>query len=211
MTLWWWLLPISAIPVCFLVGRYVHSATQRQWAHALSGLGLAEADRVRDLATSERALIRATYSDAVTATDPREMRHLLDAAYDYVSGVTSGRIARLAHMARLARMASAISPVPPMLPGHFRLTELRSLTALSTLAHHILVGSAERFRLQVSMASLGFRIVVRVLRLSTSTGELGRWEEALDDWCTLDEVHVEAFRAIVLSLEAEALKARQAS
>lgn len=202
---WMWLLPLSAVLVCITIGFYSHALTQRQWGRALTS-GQDEVAHLRAMAASELSLARATYSDAGAATSPVEVARLLDLAFEYVSGLTDGRLARLAHMAQLARTAAAIAPVTPLLPRDYNLGQIRTVAALSLVAHHILVSSGERFRLHVSTLSLGFKLARRTLRKAPA----GPWEAGLDDWATLDEAHIEAFRLVVLTLEAEAARAREA-
>jgi len=87
--------------------------------------------------------------------------------------------------------------------------ELRASASAAGLAHRLLVGAEERFRLWLLFLGLGVRIVLRGGRRSAEAAAACRrarpWEafaDGMDDFDSLDSSHLTAFEALVASLSA---------
>jgi hypothetical protein len=129
-----------------------------------------------------------------------------------IEHATSDRLRQLAGMALLTRLMFALAPVRPLRPSEFEIGRLSAVARLAWLAHHFLVGAAERLRLRLVVLRYGFRLIARLMRRSRNRLTTGHpmaeatWRELRtirDDYGTLSKETLESFRAILLGIGAE--------
>ena len=108
-----------------------------------------------------------------------------------------------------ARMVRAIEPLPAPAAAPFKGPELRAAASVAGLAHRLLVGTQERFKLWLLFLGLGVGIVLRAGRRSAEAASLSPQPEhfdafarGVDDFEALDASHLTAFEALVASLSA---------
>jgi len=205
---------VGLLAVCLAMSRYVHSARVRDWRWILTPPAEDAINAVAFEAEADATLASDAYGSAKRARnrgDGQEAARFLRLAFSVIEGSTPNKLSRLKHMAKCTKMALAILPLPAIQPRAFRLGRVSGVAGLAKLAHYILVSSAERFTLRLQVLMVGFRLVSRALRSSTETAcgnptATQAWkafESGLSDWTTLDREHVEAFRALMMSLAAE--------
>lgn len=119
-------------------------------------------------------------------------------------------------MIGLSRVVSAMLPARSLRASAFRLRRLATLAGLSRVVHHLLVTTAERFRLRARVLIHGFRIVVRGFRRDTSRAahDESRWR-SIDvlrtDFRVLNAEALESYHVLLLSLDRdEALRTEHA-
>jgi hypothetical protein len=107
-------------------------------------------------------------------------------------------------------MVSAMAPIQPLRPKDFRLGELVSLAYLNRFLHHLLVTTAERFRLRVFILVRAFGTAVRLLsgsnrrlKAQRPREEWARSSAIRQDIETLSAETLESFRTLVMSAGAK--------
>lgn len=151
-------------------------------------------------------MLRDGYLAALQATREEALR-LLDLSVCVIEEATADRVARLRALARCARMLSSVLPLPPLVPGRFRLSGVRSLTAAARLIHFVLTGSTARMQLRVAVLSAAFQLVRRGASTAARTARRSggrihagdRLKAVIGDFGGLDLEHVESVRAVLAS------------
>ena len=192
--------------VCIAYGRYQHAAVLRDWEMLLTAAGQQAILRVQERMRLDALMVNHSYdraSSAFSGDDVQETKRLLAAAASVLTGGTKDRVVRLRGMIVCARMASAILPMEPLPPLQFKLWRIRSLAALATAAHHFLVAPIERFALRAYLTIWGLKAALAVAGGAAARADLAAFYEARLDWGTLDEAHLDSFRALLSSLAAE--------
>jgi hypothetical protein len=197
-------------------GRYHQDQILRDWEMVLTPRAQRKLDTWSARARGERELSRFSFQEAQAAWkrgDRDDALRCLDVGLMLVETSSPDWITFLRGMAVLSRMATAIAPVPPLRPRRFRLRRLEGLAALGALAHHLLVTTAERFRLRAYLLQHGFGIAGRFMRAARARLQRPRPRAAEEwtgirrarlDFSTLSDESVETFRVLLLSLSAEA-------
>lgn len=196
-----------------LVGRYNTQLVLRGWEALLSPAALRALKRLEEQVETDSLLAERAHGKALRARGERrlaEASRLVALAAAVVSDAVPERLQRLRGMAVCCRMASALLPPPPLLPRAFALREIASLAGLSAFLHQFLVATHERFRLRVWTLGACYLVVRHVATASASrigpqtpatSSPWDSFESALHDFTTLDREHVEAFKALLLSLQ----------
>lgn len=213
----WVLEAIGFLCLVVVIGqaaRYRHERMVRRWELLLSpGLRTAiqrlELGASVDAAMADGALRRALR--AQRELQLAEATRLLDLSFSAIEEATPDRLKRLRAAAVLIRMAAAIVPVRPLRMREYKLREVIALVGVGAALHHVLVSALERFLLRVQVIGIGFRLTFRALAGSRNKAWAAPaaerpWDEyrrALGDWKALDREHVETFKALAQSLEAE--------
>ena len=205
---------LCLIVVIGQVARYRHERRIRSWElllsprlrNAVQNLELGVAVDAARAGDALRAALRAQRQ-----RDLAEATRLLDLSFSAIEEATPDRLKRLRAAAILIRMAAAIVPVRPLRMREYKLREVIALVGVGAALHHVLVSALERFLLRVEVIGIGFRLTFRVLagsRIRASAAPQGGrpWEDygrALSDWKALDREHLETFKALAQSLDAE--------
>lgn len=210
----WWIFAMAFLGLV-VAGGYVATRRQtsmvRAWHELLTpagrqALGSLELQVLADGASADHA-----YAGAVKARDrqePEEALRLLGLAYQVVEEATPDRLKRLRGLAVCIRMASAIVPVKPIQARKFHIWQIATTVGLGSALHHLLLTRLERFVLRVQVLGVGFKIAMRVLAGATwsayqkpeARAPWNTFQKALADWKTLDQEHLDTFRAMVVSL-----------
>jgi hypothetical protein len=182
-----------------LVGRYNTQLVLRGWEALLSPAALRALKRLEEQVETDSLLAERAHGKALRARGERrlaEASRLVALAAAVVSDAVPERLQRL--------------PPPPLLPRAFALREIASLAGLSAFLHQFLVATHERFRLRVWTLGACYLVVRHVATASASrigpqtpatSSPWDSFESALHDFTTLDREHVEAFKALLLSLQ----------
>jgi hypothetical protein len=217
----WIALAVGFAVVVAQAARYRHERTLTRWNGLLS----------REMRTAVKALEMEMQVDAAMADDSlRDALHarerqehfeairLLELSCNAIEDATPDRLKRLRAMGVLIRMAVALSPVRPLRMRDYHLRELIAVVGAASALHHVLVTALERFLLRVQVLGVGFRLALRVMVVARNRATDGPaaprpwvdYERALADWKTLDREHLETFRALARSLDAEPAAERAA-
>jgi hypothetical protein len=204
---------VGCVLLCYCLGRYNRNLTLQRWHFVLNAPERQAIESLRQRMTVDTALAR----QALEAADRTRQGSggpdavtVLRVALSILEDAGADRLTRLRAMGVYSRMVRAIRPLPPPSAVPFRGTELRLTASIAGLAHRLLVGTQERFRLWLMVLGLGVRIVLRGGRRSTDAAGLepdraGHWEaftQGLDDFEALDTCHLAALEALVASLSA---------
>jgi len=192
---------LGGILALVLSGLYDQSAVLRDWKMLLAPWGedaYQELEGQADGASRMADLAFRRASEARAAGTPDEALRLLDVGLKVLEGSSAQWTAFLRGMGLLSRLAAAIAPVEPLAPSAFRGRQLWGLAAFGRLAHHLLVTTAERFRLRVYVLRRGFGVATRMLLHTTQRIRAGG-DEA--EWARLETV-----RADLRTLPAESLR-----
>jgi len=204
---------ISLAIVIAQIAQYRHERTLKKWEGLLSP-GMRFAVRSLELEVQADAAMAADGFEGARKArqdqDLGEAIRLLELSCEVIERVTPSRLKRLRAMTVLIRMATALAPVRPLRIRDYHLRELIAVVGLAAALHQVLVSALERFLLRVHVLGVGFRLTLRVMtsaraRAAAAPAGPGPWDEyarALGDWRTLDEEHLETFRALARSLEA---------
>ena len=204
---------IGCVLLCYTLGRYNRALTLQRWQFVLSAPERQAIESLRQRIALDSALARQALE---TAGRTREAGRAPDAltvlrvALSVLEDAGADRLTRLRAMGVYSRMVRAIEPLPAPSAAPFRTPELRVTAAVAGLAHRLLVGTQERFRLWILFLGLGVRTVLRGGRRSADAA--GRepeprrhWDafsRGLEDFEALDACHMTAFEALVASLAA---------
>ena len=192
--------------VLFLDGLRRERALARDWQLILTPRGEESYRSLKDQVQAELELADLTYQQATQARergDIEQAMRLMDSGCELIEAFAPRMVRALAAMSVLSRMASAIAPVRPLRPADFRLSQLVHLAYVSKFLHHLLVSTAERFRLRVYLLQRGFR---------TIGGLAFRWRrepvfeglhDVKHDVVTLSDESLLTFRTLLVSLAAE--------
>ena len=213
----WWLLVIALItllPVVYLAGRRSERATMKDWELVLTPRGQRTLQTMAQETHAELALVDLTYEQARGAAaegDAEQTLRLLDLGCRLIEGYCPTMLRSLAAMSVLSRMVAAMAPVRPLRPRNFKIKQIANLAYLNAFFHHFLVTTGERFRLRLYILGRGFLAVMRVV--TRATGQARSAPEVSPEWKTLEaarkdvrtlsEDSLEAFRVLLVSMEAE--------
>jgi hypothetical protein len=213
----WGLGALGFVCVALVIGqaaRYRHEQTVKQWNKLLSP-GMRFAVQSLELEVqADAAIADSGLHGAQQARERRELDEavrLLELSGNAIERATPSRLKRLRAMAVLIRMAAALVPVRPLRIRDYRLRELIAVVGVGAALHQVLVSALERFLLRLQVIGIGFRLALRVMagarRQAAATPQSrkpwGDYERALQDWKTLDQEHLETFKALARSLEIE--------
>jgi hypothetical protein len=209
----WFFVPVLAtlalLVVLLLVdGRRRERAIERDWELVLTPRGQRRLERFAAGVHDELALADVTYERAARARDQGDLAaafRLVDAGCELIAAFTPRMVHALAAWMVLSRMAAAVAPVRPLRPRDFRLAQLVQLAYLSRFLHHLVVSTAERFRLRLYLLQRGFRTVGALARRWRGA-PVTPWSDlaaAHHDVGTLAEESLESLRVLLVSLDAE--------
>jgi hypothetical protein len=204
---------VGCAAVCYTLGRYNRALALQRWEFVLNIPEQRALDALRQRVELDAALARQAFEAAErarTAQRNPDAISVLRVALSVLEEAGADRLTRLRAMAVYSRMVQAIRPLPPPSPAPFRGGRLKLTAALASLAHRLLVGTQERFRLWLVMIRVGIGIVLSGGRraadaASREPGRAQPWAEFADglhDFEALDASHVAAFEALAASLSA---------
>jgi hypothetical protein len=213
MTLELALSAIGCALLCFTLGRYNRALTLQRWHFVLNAPEREAIESLRERMQLDSALARQALESAGHAREAERVPDaltVLNVALAILEDAGADRLTRLRAMSVYSRMVRAIQPLPPPSPAPLRGPELRVAASLAGLAHRLLVGTQERFRLWLLFLGLGVRIVLRGGRRladeASRQPHRGRpWDlfaRGLGDFEVLDASHLSAFEALAASLAA---------
>jgi hypothetical protein len=204
---------VGCVLLCYTLGRYNRAVTLQRWQFVLNAPERQAIESLRQRMALDTALARKALEAAGRARDasrPPDALTVLRVALSILEDAGADRLTRLRAMGVYSRMVRAIEPLPAPSATPFRGAELRAAASVAGLAHRLLVGTQERFRLWLLVLGLGVRIVLRGGRRSADAA--GRqplrprpWDDfahGVDDFEALDACHLTAFEALVASLSA---------
>jgi hypothetical protein len=199
--------------VCYALGRYNRALTLQRWEFVLNAPERQAIASLRQRMALDSALARQALEAAGRARQASrapDALTVLRVALSVLEDAGADRLTRLRAMGVYSRMVRAISPLPAPSPAPFRGASLRLAASVAGLAHRVLVGTQERFRLWLLVLGLGVRIVLHGGRRSVDAA--GRtpdrprpWDDfarGMGDFEALDECHLTAFEVLVASLSA---------
>lgn len=213
MTLELVLSSVGCALLCYALGRYNRALTLQRWQFVLNAPERRAVEQLRQRMTLDSALAREALQAAESARESGrtpDALTVLKVAVSVLEEAGADRLTRLRAMGVYARMVRAIEPLPPPAAAPFRGPELRAAAWAAGLAHRLLVGTQERFRLWLLFLGLGVRIVLGRGRRSAEAAareprqprHLDTFARGLDDFEALDSCHLTAFQALVASLSA---------
>ena len=213
MTLELLLSSIGCAALCFTLGRYNRALALQRWQFVLQLPEERALERLRQRIELDSALARHALEAAERARDAKRTPDaitVLRVALEVLEEAGADRLTRLRAMGVYSRMVRAIRPLPPPSPARFRGARLKAFAAAARLAHELLVGTQERFRLWLALLGTGVRIVLhgsrRALGDALQRPERSRpwaaFAEGVSDFETLDALHLAAFEALAASLAA---------
>jgi hypothetical protein len=199
--------------LCYTLGRYNRAVVLQRWEFVLGAPEKQTIDSLRQRMALDSALTRQALEAADRAREaqrPPDALTVLRVALSMMEDAGADRLTRLRAMSVYSRMVRAISPLPAPSAAPFKGPRLRVAATVAGLAHRVLVGTQERFRLWLLMLGLGVRIVLRGGRRSADAAareplreqHWSRFTREVDDFEALDACHLTAFEALVASLAA---------
>lgn len=205
---------IGGLIVVIISGLRNQERIIREWEMALSPWGAEVYRELGERVAHETRMAEYAYRRAFTARDKGsvdEAIRLLDVGMRVVERTSPDMITLLAGMAVVSRMATAVAKVSPLQPWAFNLRRLSGVALVGAIGHHLLVSTAERFRLRVFLLRRGFLIVTQFLfstasRLRSRHVHGDEWDRiaaARNDLRTLSDESLHTFHALLLSLSAE--------
>jgi hypothetical protein len=209
----WFFVPLAATLLLLVVllvvdGRRRERAVEREWELVLTPRGQRRLQRFASGIQDDLALAEMTYERAAEARDQGDhfaAYRLVDSGCDLIAAFAPKMVHALAAWMVLSRMAAAVAPVRPLRPRDFRLAQLVQLAYLSRFLHHLVVSTAERFRLRVYLLQRGFR-TVGALAVRSRGAPVTPWEDLAavhHDVNALSEESLETLRVLLMSLDAE--------
>jgi hypothetical protein len=210
---WFWLLlagTVVAVGLLLVIdGLRRERRIARDWELVLTPRGQRALDRLESDVRAELELAEMTHQRAAEARergDIKEAMRLVDAGCDLIGAYAPRMIKALAAMMVLSRMAAAVAPVRPLRPRDFRLAQLVQLAYVGRFVHHLLVTTAERFRLRAYLLQRGFKTVGSLaLRWRSSVPDPGfdGLGDVTHDVGALSDESLVTFRVLLVSLAAE--------
>ncbi|HEX6738928.1 MAG TPA: hypothetical protein VF310_11680 [Vicinamibacteria bacterium] len=206
------LVVVSCVVVLWLDGRRREKALMRDWEMLLTPKAQQRLNGLQRQVEFDLGLADLLYTqaeDARASGDHAAALRLLDAGCRLIEAYCPSAMRSLAAMNVLSRMVVAIAPVRPLRPRDYQVGELNRLAYLGRFLHHLLVTTAERFRLRVQVLSRGFAVVMRLLLRSRSHATANG--AATDrDWAELQALRhdvrvltnesLESFRVLLISM-----------
>jgi hypothetical protein len=206
---------IGGAAVLVLAGLRSQATVLRDWQTVLKPWGEGVYEELERHVEGELRMADYAYSKAVDARAAgfsREAIRLLGIGSSSVQRMSPDMVTLLRGMSVVSRMAAAITVVEPLRARHFRLPRLTSLVALAGFAHHLLVSTAERYRLRAFVLRRGFGMTTRFLlertericsRCQATETDWDRIEAARADLRTLSRESLQTFQVLLRSLAAE--------
>lgn len=203
---------LSCLLVVWLDGRRRDRALMRDWEMLLTPKAEESLTGLQKRVEFDLGLADVLYTQAESAResgDHTQALRLLDAGCRLIEAYCPNAMRSLAAMGVLSRMVVAIAPVRPLRPRDFQVGELSRLAYVGRFVHHLLVTTAERFRLRVQVLSRGFAVIMRlVFRSRQQASSAGAatpqdWDQiqALrHDVRVLTDESLESFRVLLVSL-----------
>ena len=199
--------------LCYSLGRYNRTLTLRRWEFVLNAPERRAVESLRQRMALDSALARQALDAASRAREASrapDALTVLRVALSVLEEAGADRRTRLRAMGVYARMVRAIEPLPAPAAAPFKGPELRAAASVAGLAHRLLVGTQERFRLWLLFLGLGVGIVLRAGRRSAEAAareppqpeHVDAFAQGVDDFEALDACHLTAFEALVASLSA---------
>jgi hypothetical protein len=204
---------VGCAALCYTLGRYNRALALQRWEFVLNLPEQRALEALRQRIDLDALLARQALEAAERAREAKrnpDAISVLRVALSVLEEAGADRLTRLRAMAVYSRMVQAIRPLPPPSPAPFRGAQLKATAALASLAHRLLVGTQERFRLWLVMMRLGVGIVLQGGRRAAdaATREPGQprpwaaFANGLHDFEVLDASHLAAFEALAVSLAA---------
>jgi hypothetical protein len=204
---------LGCLLLCYTLGRYNRALTLQRWQFVLNAPERRAVESLRQRMALDSALARQALEAAGRAREASrapDALTVLQVALSVLEEAGADRLTRLRAMGVYARMVRAIEPLPAPAAIPFRGLELRAAASVAGLAHRLLVGTQERFRLWLLFLGLGVRIVLgggrrsaeAVAREPQQPRHFDAFVRGLDDFEALDSCHLTAFEALVASLSA---------
>lgn len=210
-----WML-LGGLLVLVLSGRRNQAEMLRDWQMVLAPWGADVYRELEERVEGESRMIEFAYrraAEARAAGSAEKARQLLDVGLRVVERTSPDMMTLLRGMGVVSRMAAAVAVVAPLSPWAFRLPQMSGLTLAAAFGHHLLVSTAERFRLRAYVLRHGFGIIKRFLLSHTARIRARHkapdadWERiaaAREDLRTLSAESLRTFHALLQSLGAEA-------
>jgi hypothetical protein len=204
---------LGCLLLCYTLGRYNRALTLQRWQFVLNAPERRAVESLRQRMALDSALARQALETAGRAREASrapDALTVLRVALSVLEEAGADRLTRLRAMGVYARMVRAIEPLPAPASTPFRGPELRAAASVAGLAHRLLVGTQERFRLWLLFLGLGVRIVLSGGRRSAEAAarepqqprHFDAFVRGLNDFEALDSCHLTAFEALVASLSA---------
>lgn len=211
---------LGALIVLILQWRMDERATAREWAPLLTPRGAIllhqqqryfnDGLRLADIAYERAHALRELGSH-------EEARDLIRHGYKLMDRFAPDLTSALSMMALYSRMVSAIAPIRPLPARRFRTGGVSALAHFGAIVHHLLVNTAERFRLRLYVIGQAAQLLLRGLARTTrrllgqepTDPKRADWEhmEAIrDDFHALRDETVVTLRVLLESLESERKK-----
>ena len=206
---------LGGLLVLYVLGLRNERGVRRDWELLLTPKGEKAYRTIEAKVQADMALMDLTYDEAFTVRELGsidEAKKLLDAGYRVIEQFAPDMLRLLGAMATFSRMVAAMAPVPPLRPRDFRLGQLVSLAYLNGFLHHLLVSTAERFRLRVYILGRSFALASRFLlvctgRILKGESEVDReWDQIQairEDFRTLTDESLLSLKVLLTSLTAE--------
>jgi len=200
---------VSTAALCIALGRYNRSVVAREWDMMLGPRHEKQAQALEARCNLDHLMADDSWKgawEAFLADDRPEVLRLLELSYDVLEAATLDRRTRLRAIRVCSHMAAAIAPAPSLLPKYFERSQMQTLAGIAQVLQWILVSAHERFVVQARIVALGFILSLRAMRRERRHRDLVRamlmFDMAKEDWKTLDEVHVEMVRILLVSVAA---------
>jgi len=203
---------LGLVLLLMVAGLYNQETILRDWQMILAPWGERAYRELEKRAEGEAHLADYAYERARAAADPAEAVRLLEVGLKVIQHSSRDWVIVLRGMGVLSRMAGAIAPVEPVRPAAFRASHLWGLATLARLGHHLLVTTAERFRLRAYVLRGGFAIATRLFvqslartraRGAAAEPEWERLAAIRDDLRVLPAESLRTFHWLLVSLAAE--------
>jgi hypothetical protein len=204
---------LGCAALCYSLGRYNRALALQRWEFVLNVPEQRALDALRRRVELDAALSHQALEAAERARDAKrtpDALSVLRVALSVLEEAGADRLTRLRAMAVYSRMVQAIRPLPAPSPAPFRGARMKATAAVASLAHRLLVGTQERFRLWLVMMRFGVGIVLHGGRRAAEAASLepdeprpwAAFADGLHDFETLDASHLAAFEALAASLAA---------
>jgi hypothetical protein len=214
--IWLVVLAVSILLVGVLLildGRRQEKELLRDWELVLTPRGSEMLQRMAVSSSAQLDLLDMTQEQAREARDSGrddDAVRMLAAGCRLIEAYCPNMLHALAAMALLSRMVTAMAPVRSLRPPSFRVRDLRHLALLDQFLRHLLVSTAERFRLRLFILSRGFGLLSRfflrsVARVRARQSPEPAWkdlEATSADLRSLNGEALDAFKVLLVSMDA---------
>jgi hypothetical protein len=194
---------LGALLVLILQWRMDERATAREWAPLLTPKGAILLKQQKLFLDDGLHLADIAYERAHALRElgsMEEARELIRHGYKLMDRFAPDLMSALSMMTLYSRMVSAIAPVQPLPARRFRTGSVSALAHFGALIHHLLVNTAERFRLRLYMIGQAAQLLIR--SLARTTRRLVT-REPMEEPKQTDWEHMEAIRSDFHALKDE--------